>query len=510
VLIARAQFSTAKRWLRAVPAAKLRENPDLLIWSAWVDLYTNDFAAAEANVPALSRVASSRAHVLRAFLALHRGRFEEAVAATESAWQLLTPGDRRMQATISNLRALWQQMRGLFAYASQEAERVMAIAGQSPAIWISFVHAAHISSMTEMSLGNLGGAWRQLEIPARRVMEAERRGEPAGNRSQLLAIVSAPKAMVQYLRNQIDDAEDTLERYEPFLYTILSPSGQSEWHQLRARLSALTGDEAHFQEALRAGIDYAARHGIDWMEQMLQWERVEYDLNRGDLQRARSLAEGLRTHVRLDSAPEYIPAAMELYGPLMSALRFLVRSGSSRRALEYLPIHIAHSQRQLRRLRLTKLRLLEALARREIGDHARAIEAMRQAVDLGSPTGAIRIFLDEGSECRSLLQELERSGRWPDPQGFLDSLRTAFEETEGGEQIISKAAPEQSLTLSTRELQIIQRLAEGHSNLAVGQQLFLSPNTVKWHLSQIYAKLGVKNRTQAVHVARQQNLTNLS
>jgi ATP/maltotriose-dependent transcriptional regulator MalT len=60
--------------------------------------------------------------------------------------------------------------------------------------------------------------------------------------------------------------------------------------------------------------------------------------------------------------------------------------------------------------------------------------------------------------------------------------------------------------LSARELQILQRLAQGHSNLAVGQQLFLSPNTIKWHLGQIYVKLGAKNRTQAVHVARQQNL----
>jgi LuxR family maltose regulon positive regulatory protein len=57
--------------------------------------------------------------------------------------------------------------------------------------------------------------------------------------------------------------------------------------------------------------------------------------------------------------------------------------------------------------------------------------------------------------------------------------------------------------LSAREAQIMQRLTQGHSNLAVAQQLFLSPNTIKWHLGQIYVKLGVKNRTQAVHVARQ-------
>ena len=510
MLIARGQFSTAKRWLRAVPTADLRQQPDLLVWNVWVDLYTNDFAAAEANVAELSRVASSRAHVLMAFLALHRGRFDEAATATESAWHLLAPGDRRMQATIGNLRALLQQTRGLFAYAHQESERVLAIAGQSPAIWISFVHAAHISSMPEMSLGNLAAAWRQLELPERRLEDAERRGEAAGNRSQLLALLSGPKALILYLRNQLEDAQDSLERYEPFLNTMFSPSSRSEWHQLRVRLSALTGDEAACEQSLRAGIDYAARHGIGWMERMLLWQRVEYDLARGDLQRARAVATGLLERTRLDVAPEWIPSAEELFGPSMSALRFLVRSGEARRALEYLPLQIAHSERQLRRLRLMKLRILEAVARRELGEQAGAVEAIQAAVEVGHPTGAIRIYLDEGTECRVLLQELERSGRsHADAQDFLAKLRAAFEDSEAGENA-EEPAPIHSMPLSTREMQIIQRLAEGHSNLAVGQQLFLSPNTVKWHLSQIYAKLGVKNRTQAVHVARQYNLTDLS
>jgi LuxR family maltose regulon positive regulatory protein len=104
-----------------------------------------------------------------------------------------------------------------------------------------------------------------------------------------------------------------------------------------------------------------------------------------------------------------------------------------------------------------------------------------------------------------LLRRLERAAALDAEQGdFLSRLLAGFAETEGEATVAVPALP---IPLSARELQIIQRLAEGHSNLAVGQQLFLSPNTVKWHLSQIYAKLGVRNRTQAVHVARQHHLT---
>ncbi len=56
--------------------------------------------------------------------------------------------------------------------------------------------------------------------------------------------------------------------------------------------------------------------------------------------------------------------------------------------------------------------------------------------------------------------------------------------------------------LSERELDVLRLIAEGMSNQEIAQQLFVSPRTVKWHAGNIYGKLGVKNRTQAVAKAR--------
>jgi LuxR family maltose regulon positive regulatory protein len=194
-----------------------------------------------------------------------------------------------------------------------------------------------------------------------------------------------------------------------------------------------------------------------------------------------------------------------LFDPTLIALRCLIRTGEHGRALEFLPVHIEHARQQQRRLRLTALRVLEALALEAAEQGAAALEAMHQAVVLGTPTGAMRIFLDEGTVCLALLRRLDRAGTFDaDQTDYLGRLRAGFADAESAPAL---ALP---VTLSPRERQIIQRLAEGHSNLAVGQQLFLSPNTVKWHLSQIYAKLGVRNRTQAVHVARQHQLTRLA
>jgi DNA-binding NarL/FixJ family response regulator len=55
--------------------------------------------------------------------------------------------------------------------------------------------------------------------------------------------------------------------------------------------------------------------------------------------------------------------------------------------------------------------------------------------------------------------------------------------------------------LTARELEILRWVAAGESNSAIARQLFVTEQTVKFHLSNIYRKLGVSNRTQASHFA---------
>ena len=62
--------------------------------------------------------------------------------------------------------------------------------------------------------------------------------------------------------------------------------------------------------------------------------------------------------------------------------------------------------------------------------------------------------------------------------------------------------------LSARELEILDLISQGISNQDIAQKLFLSLGTVKWYTSNIYGKLGVKNRTQAATMAQELNLLN--
>ncbi len=59
-----------------------------------------------------------------------------------------------------------------------------------------------------------------------------------------------------------------------------------------------------------------------------------------------------------------------------------------------------------------------------------------------------------------------------------------------------------ALGISAREVEVLELLAEGCSNQEIADRLFVSPNTVKTHLSHLYGKLDVRRRTQAVQKAR--------
>ncbi len=60
--------------------------------------------------------------------------------------------------------------------------------------------------------------------------------------------------------------------------------------------------------------------------------------------------------------------------------------------------------------------------------------------------------------------------------------------------------------LTQRELDVLRLMCKGLNNLDIGEQLFVSRSTVKFHISSILAKLGVANRTEAVALATEQQL----
>jgi len=62
--------------------------------------------------------------------------------------------------------------------------------------------------------------------------------------------------------------------------------------------------------------------------------------------------------------------------------------------------------------------------------------------------------------------------------------------------------PQFILDLSRREVEVLQQLAQGYNYAQIGEQLYISKNTVKKHIRSIYQKLHVSSKTQAIKLPR--------
>ena len=127
---------------------------------------------------------------------------------------------------------------------------------------------------------------------------------------------------------------------------------------------------------------------------------------------------------------------------------------------------------------------------------------------LAEPAGFIRTFIDEGAPMAELLTEALTKGMMPDYTSKLLTVFKTEEQKRKDNSLPQSVSIKQSLIepLSERELEILQLIADGLSNRDICERLFLALPTVKGHNQNIFEKLGVQRRTEAVARARELSL----
>jgi LuxR family maltose regulon positive regulatory protein len=147
---------------------------------------------------------------------------------------------------------------------------------------------------------------------------------------------------------------------------------------------------------------------------------------------------------------------------------------------------------------ILEILITQALAYETQGNTATALAPLEQALTLAEPEGYLRIFVDEGSWMTRLLYNAMKRGIKPD---YVQRLLGAFHLNEAIQQEAANAhglLAEGVEPLSERETEVLQLISEGLTNQEIAGKLHISLHTVKGHARNIYGKLGVKNRTQAI------------
>jgi LuxR family maltose regulon positive regulatory protein len=266
-----------------------------------------------------------------------------------------------------------------------------------------------------------------------------------------------------------------------------------------ARLEHLQSHTDRAQEAIQAaeqllnGFDLAPKYSM-WVKSAL----ARLSISLGNLEKASRLIQQNIANVESMHGDAEIPYLQE---PIVLVLvRLLMTKGKYYAALELSQRLLQKAEVEKRMGRVIEVWVLQALAYQGNRDIDRAMAVLEKALPLAESEGYVRVFLDEGEPMAKLLIQAKARRIC---QGYASELLSAMGETAGRE-----LPPAQLLAepLTLRELEVLRLIDAGCSNQDIADRLVISMPTVKRHISNIYAKLDVESRTQAVSLGKELKL----
>jgi LuxR family maltose regulon positive regulatory protein len=224
----------------------------------------------------------------------------------------------------------------------------------------------------------------------------------------------------------------------------------------------------------------------------------------GDVEKAEQWMEGDFAVLKYD-LPEDLPAYLKEVRQIAFARVFLAR-GDVEKSLALLDGLYTQVRTAGRMRHEIDIYLLKAVAFHELGKSQEALEMFEKCLSLAEPEKMVRLFPETGQPVGDLLQMVMKKKVFAEYAGMLLSVMNDLQvEKQSGE---GNLPLQEGLIdqLTAREMEVLRWMCEGYSNQKIAEMLVVSVNTIKKHTNNIYGKLCVKSRTQAVLQARKLNL----
>lgn len=496
------------RWFAAIPDQQLRAHPQLQLIALWAECFTHGPWDAMARLEASDCVNSpipevrACAHTLYPLLLAMQDRFDEAYEAGRSCLNRLPTGLAFADGALLNAMANVMSVIG-----DQHASQRLLDAARSKRGprkgdgTFNRMYTESCEGMLDLSAGRLRQATARFRIAV------DSTHAVTYNHSHGNAWAGVLYAGVVYETNQLLKAEHLLNVYLPLARDVGLPDHMILSHVMRSRIAFHAGD---IEAALQALTE------LEYLGHARQLPRV---VAGAKLERSRMLllqGNGPAAYdelMRADDAAlwererrQRLPAHDLEYMALAKA-RWEIAFGDARGALAQLDAEIHTATAAARARRVLKLKLLRALALQRVGDQAAAVAEIGEVLQTASQEGFMRLILDEGPSVGKLLQRyagsLEAPAHGSDPilAEYVQRLLLAAGPLAAPDTDAPTAAGTEE-PLTRKEIRVLQLLAEGYSNSAMAEKLFVSDSTVRTHLRNINMKLDAKSRTQAVAIAR--------
>jgi LuxR family transcriptional regulator, maltose regulon positive regulatory protein len=524
--------ATVQRWLAALPADLMSSRPRLSLARTFMALTHGDPVAAQTAIgclgpaqdgpahgtadddfrPSVGRGASlianvpAAAAIARSWLAYLHGDVDQMTRSTDKARARLRDDEELLTSTYRLGCALADWLGGRLDAAGQWFTAGIArwrASGQQALAAQGCNHAAQIRT----AQGNLDGALdayhELLQITA----------PPGRPPSPVAGIGQVGRAAVHYQRGDLAAARKDLSDGLPPCRQLSDRQPLATGLATLAWIRQAEGDTSGAREAMREAMEAGPSTVVASLLNPVPAERTRLLLAQGDV--AAAAAWTTERGLRPDGEPSY--ASERDYLVLARVLLTQGRSGSALGLLDRLR---AAAESQGRTGSVIEIRALRALALGRGDDEPSAMAELAAALALAAPRGHVRVFADEGAPMAALLGRLlaahrdreTRSAVRQVPPGHLGVVLRACAPARrppgaahsslGGDHPVLGLIEQ----LTVRETQVLELLSVGSPNQWIAEDLAISLDTVKKHVTHVFDKLGVANRTEAVTRARQLGL----
>lgn len=511
VLLAQGRMRALARWFAALPPDAFERHPLLIAYRVWALCFTR--GAREAGelldrsgierqpLPAL------KAHLLalRPLLLAMTDRYEEAYAAGTASLKQLPTDNAFADMVLANAMTTVAAVLGRHEEARRLLDAARRSQGQERSSF-NVMYSEGAEGIIDLEQGRL----RQATARFRLALNAS--GDATYNQTHGNSWAGILYATVCYEANDLDQAAHLLHVYLPIARDVQLTDQVISGSVLLSRIAWHRGDIDHAFRTLTE---------LEYLGHQRQLPRLvaSAHLERGRLQLLQGHPEAAREELaRADDQAlwrrfgQLRVIANDIENLTLGRLRLETIAGDAAEAARRLDDEIAKARADSRHRRALKLGLMRAIALQRDNRLPAAVALANEVLRAAGAEGYMRLILDEGRPAAALLRAYLSSAPASadaDPifTDWLDRLQQGFGAAMQSADPPLPAQPTGPADPITRkELRVVQLLAEGYSNNAIAEKLFVSDSTVRTHLRNINAKLGTHSRTQAVAMARRLGL----
>ncbi len=487
------QLATLTGWLNALPEETVRGSFELATSKGWVSLMMGQFEAALSYAALAESLVTDHVTLesqasltaLRASLALAQQDIPTAIGLSQETLASIQRQDEPfLRGLVLNNLAQAHLLSGDLPAAIETYHQIVHLAqggSHSPTT---------ISAMANLAaLLHQGGKRREALVCCQDALDQclDSRGRPL----PLAGYVHIPMGILCYEANDLERAQYHLQQGMELGQQLGVMTGVTTGGgMVLARLQQAQGDAAAALKTIAEIRQLAARFELVFVNILAAGVEADILLKQGNIEAAARWAESSGL------SPSDMPNPLQEENYLTLA-RLLLAQDRFEEADTFLNNFQGFAEQGGRQRILITVCLFRARAYQALGRGKLALDHLAKALHLAAPEGYIRAFLDEGQALIDLLPRVRHVA-----PAFVSQL---LEAVQGEPGLQSPPTGIQPLVepLSERELDLLQLVAEGYSNREIAERLVISVGTVKAHLHNIYGKLDVSGRTQALARARE-------